>query len=297
MTNREAVLRSLVWHAVLGYPPTLGEIQAHAEALVEKNDLEALVAEDVVVQKRGRYMLRGEEHTLDELERRERFFPRKWAKIERLARILRWVPTIRFFAICNTTAIGNARDVSDIDLFFVVHPHSAWITRALLAGVARLIGRRPGERDADRDAWCFSFFVTDRALSFKELAKQPQDPYLAWWTLCLLPMFDDGVGAELWAAQSWAWSTRPRVRPWVAWHSRPRRRWTWGWDWLDRGCFLLQKWFGSKQLWEAAQTGESDVIFTRDVIKLHLDDRREVFRDQYESRCKILGIAPYLDAR
>lgn len=269
----------------------------HAEADIRREDVERLLAEGIVTEHRGRLVLSGEETTIDELERRERVFPRKWRKIQRLAKIMRWVPTIRWFAVCNTTAVGSARDTSDIDLFFVTHPHSAWVTRTVLAGVARLIGRRPGERDAERDAWCFSFFVTDEALSFEVLAKQPHDPYLAWWTLRLLPLVDDGVGEELWAAQSWMWRTRPRARPWVAWYDRPKKElWAVGmWRCVDRWCFALQQRFGSKRLQQAAQTGGSDVVLTEQIIKMHLDDRRVWFREQYESRCQMLGIAPYLD--
>lgn len=298
MQHREAILRSLAWHAVIGYPPTFVELQRYAEAMIHSEDLRKLVHEGVCLERRGRFVLPGEEPSFDELEQRERVFPRKWQKIQRLARLLRLMPTIRWFAVCNTTAVGSARDTADIDLFFVTHAHTAWITRTLLAGIARLIGRRPGERDGERDAWCFSFFITDQALSLEGVAKSPHDPYLAWWTMCLLPLFDDGVGKDLWEAQRWVWGTRSQARPWVAWYDRPQRR-LWGlagWKMLDRWCFWVQRHFGSRALWEAAQRGGSDVVLNDQVIKLHLDDRREMFREQYEIRCQMLGIAPYVDA-
>ncbi len=299
MENRKAILRSLAWHAVLGYPPTFSEVQMHAEADICREDVDRLMVEGLVTEHRGRLVLRGEEAAINELERRERAFPRKWQKIQRLAKVLRWVPTIRWFAVCNTTAVGNARDTSDIDLFFVTYPHTAWVTRTMLAGLARLVGRRPGERDAERDAWCFSFFVTDQALSFKTFAKQPQDPYLAWWALRLLPLLDDGVGQELWAAQSWMWNTRPQARPWVSWYDLPRRplRARGIWKRIDRWCMVFLRRFGSKQLQVAANLGGSDVVLTEQIIKTHLDDRRVWFREQYESRCQMLGVAPYMDTR
>ena len=58
-----------------------GELRHHAEVEIPDALVEALVASGEAVTERGRFVLAGEEASIDELERRERFFPRKWQKI------------------------------------------------------------------------------------------------------------------------------------------------------------------------------------------------------------------------
>lgn len=299
MSEREAILRSLAWQATLGYPPTLSELRQHAEAVIGDDEVDELIASGEVVSDRGRLVLAGEEASIDELERRERFFPRKWQKILRLARLLRWVPTIRWMAVCNTTAVGYARDAADIDLMIITRSGTLWMTRLILAGMARLIGRRPGERESERDAWCFSFFVSDQALSLKRYALAPHDPYLEWWTLRLLPLIDDGIGEAFWREQAWVWQRRPKAAPWVSWGAIQDRGSRVGplVRRVDAWCFKFLRRFGSKELLAKATEEGTDVVMEPEVAKLHLDDRRAWFREQYEHRCARLGIAPYADAR
>lgn len=299
ITAAEAVLRSLAWYMVMDYPPTAEELWWYTRAKRDECAMAELTNTSVCVTEAGRYFLPGYDHLLLEHERRNRFFARKWRRAQRLAALLRWVPSVRWLALCNTMAIGNARDEADIDVCIVVHRGTLWMTRLLLAGIAALFGRRPGERSGERDAWCFSFLLDDADLLLQRFALAPRDPYLEWWTIRLVPLLDDGIGEHIWAQQQEFLRDYPNAVAWIPW--RRKRAYREGafsaLAVIDRWIGRLQRKFGSRQLQTHASAGGTSVVMSDSVLKTHIDDRRELFRTQYEELCRSLGIAPYLDAR
>ncbi len=298
-----AVLRTVAWFMAIGYPPLEEEVLAdldvgpgmegisRVEALAA---IEALVAAGQVRRISARLVLPPYVALIAERERRERFFPRKWARIQRLGRWLRWVPTVRFLAVCNTTALGAARDEADIDLFLVARRGSLWLTRAFLLMCTALFARRPGQWRGERDAWCFSFLIDDADLRLEPFAERPDDPYLRFWARRLLPILDDGCGRELWEAQAWARVRHPSASSWLAWRSLPARSRPMPavFACLERCAFRAQWRFAPRGLRKMAAEPTTAVVLTPHVCKTHLDDRRTAFRLAYETLCRDLDVAP-----
>jgi hypothetical protein len=101
---------------------------------------------------------------------------------------LRYLPGIRGVALCNSIALGTAKKNSDIDIFIVSAKHKIWTARIFATLFFQILGvRRHGKKKAGR--FCLSFFVSEDALSFQNIALQPKDPYLAFWSASLLPVF------------------------------------------------------------------------------------------------------------
>lgn len=296
--REDSLLRTIAWYMAIGYPPLREEIWQDVEEKKEvsrheyETTLDYLIANKRVILEHGRVILPGFEALLPERARRARVFPRKWARVQQVAWWLRWIPSVRFVAIGNTVALGSSRDEGDIDLFVVTRSGTLWLTRGLLTLVATLLRRRPGQRNGERDAWCFSFFIDESSLDLERFAIQPRDPYLAFWIRHLVPVLDDGIGTELWNHQSWAWNHRPWARRWLSWRTtgsraNPVPAWL---SSIDRMAFHAQKRFGSRALWQAAERQNTHVVLTPNICKTHLDDRREVLRSQYEKLCTSLGI-------
>lgn len=298
-----AVLRTLAWFMTMSYPPLrqeviqdidLGEVWLETTPTKAQIDwvISLLVAARKVICQHDRLVLPGYETLFEEQSRRERVFPRKWRRIQNLARWLRFLPSVRFLAVCNTTALGSARDLADIDLFVVVREGTVWMTRGFLALCAAFTFRRPGERRGEQDAWCFSFFMDDSNVDLQRFALPDGDPYLRFWTRRLLPVLDDGVGTKLWEEQSFAWKRQPFASRWLSWRSMTTRAnavpsWI---KQLDLLAMRLQKLFGSKMLWQAAATDGTEVVLDAHTFKTHLQDRRRDFRMTYESLCTKLDI-------
>lgn len=298
-----ACLRTLAWFMAMGYPPLLEELVADfsvggGQAIPSRTEVERmfeqLEGDAQLIARHRRFVLPGYEGLFAEQTKRERSFPRKWRKIQRLVRWIRLLPSVRFVAVCNTTALGSARDEADIDLFLIVHEGTLWLTRGLLSLFAAVTFRRPNQRRGERDALCFSFFIDDADLSLQKFSLEP-DPYLSFWTRRLLPVLDDGIGQELWEAQAWAVAHQPFALRWLSWKtisSREKPVWRWL-AWLDGKALALQRRLGSKALWGAADKEGTEVVLNAHTFKAHLDDRRATFRDTYEALCERLEISAY----
>lgn len=299
-----AVLRTVAWCITIQYPPLIEEVvqdldlgEQWSESVPTKKEtretVERLVASGQFVMRRQRLVLAGSEMLFEEHARRERIFPRKWRRIQKLARMIRCLPSVRFLAVCNTTALGSARDEADIDLFFVVKEGTLWLTRGVLSVLAAFTFRRPGQARGERDAWCFSFFIDDSRVELERFSLR-DDPYLRFWTRRLLPVVDDRVGASLWEAQAWAWRRHPFIKRWLSWRTIPARTWNVP-SWLrrlDALAMRLQHRFGSRSLWDAAAREGTEVVLDTHTFKTHMEDRRDAFRVAYEQLCQRIGTTP-----
>jgi hypothetical protein len=299
-----AVLRTVAWFVTINYPPLLEEVVQDLDlgerwdgALPTKEQvceaINKLVTENKLSIRGHRLVSPGLEELFHEHARRERVFPRKWRRIQKLARMMRFLPSVRFLAVCNTTALGSARDGADIDLFLVVKEGTLWLTRGFLTVLAAFAFRRPGQARGERDAWCFSFFIDDKQLNLERFSLK-DDPYLRFWTRRLLLVLDDGIGVPLWEEQAWAWKRHPFIKRWLSWRVILPSAWMVP-SWLRRLDLLamkLQRRFGSRSLWAAADRAGTEVVLDAHTFKTHMDDRRDSFRLSYEQLCQNLETTP-----
>lgn len=286
-------LRALALYDAMDYPPTIPEL----ELMSEPGEIEY-----PLVEKHGRVVFHDRESLIDEHERREYFFARKIRRAKKIARFLAGINGVRFVALCNTTALAHARDEGDLDLFVITKKGVISQVRGL--AVARFLLTRPGVVQSEKDAVCLSYFIDDSALDLtahqlkaeRLVSGQEQynDPYFRGWFLSLLPLFDDGVTQDFWDANAEIRKTHPHAQPWmISEDLRVNRPW-----WriptgkiLEHFACVLQEKMLSKRL-KNMRNKDSRVIVNEHVLKFHVDDGREMYRERYRQTCKKYGMAP-----
>ncbi len=118
------------------------------------------------------------------------------AKAKRYVPFARHLPGVRAVFVCNSVAFGTADRGSDIDLLIITDADRLWVARVFCTLFFQILGlRRHGDRIAGR--FCLSFFTTEDALAFESIALRPHDPYLAYWTAALIPIFGTAVCKKL----------------------------------------------------------------------------------------------------
>ena len=273
-----------LWDA-MGYPPTEAELSAAGGFL----PLEA-----PFVSTRGRITFAGREDLVAEHEKREALFPRKIRAARKAAAWLARVSGVRFVALCNTTALAHARDGGDLDFFVITKSGVLTQTRGWAALRFALTGRRPGSREAERDAVCLSFFVDEKNLDLSPLMLPGDDPYFRLWFLSLLPLVDDGISRELWEANKTIRERHPSARPWIMHPSLnvpiPSIRLP-CLSLLEPLAVSLQGRSMSSSLREMMNK-DTRVVITPHVHKFHADDGREMFRTKAAETCKAYGVVP-----
>ncbi len=283
MEANAARLRAIAFYDAIGYPPTDAEL-----SLSSMRGATVSPAREW----RGRIVFEGREELIKEQERREAFFPRKIRKARHVARFLSRLPGVRFVALCNTTALANARDEGDLDFFVITHKGSLALARVLATTWYTLTGSRPGAGRSDRDTVCLSFWVDDSALDLSDLMLEGDDPYFRFWFLSLVPLYDDGVSTELWNANGTIRKAHPRATAWIPspdlhvkkpWLRFPR------FGFLDPLVRWLQERTFSATLKETRNT-DTRVVITPHILKFHTEDGRATFREQYRDTCKRYGL-------
>lgn len=302
---RRSLVATLSYFDLFDYPLTLAELMRHRYRFPDERPGADWSAADVLAAlddaafgtKDGHWFLAGREGTVGTRARRFRLAERKLARARRVASFLRFLPSVRLIAVCNSLAIANADVESDIDLFVVARPGTLWATRFAVVSALALLGLRPNDR-SHADKVCMSFFVSEECTDLSRCALAPEDTYLRYWIATLLPLYDAGgtydrfVGANAWVADRLpgfratdvAAAVPPAPRwarvfaPLVAALERPARR------------FQMRAFPG-----EIARLANLDsrVMVSDDILKFHVNDRRDEYERRFRQR--IEAVVPALE--
>lgn len=301
---RSSLLAALAFFDIFDYPLTLAEIRRFAYFSVGGRApslgecLESLAGLPVG-RKDGYWFLRGREATVEKRHERYRLADRKFRKARWLTAWIRRLPWIRLVAVCNSLAWSNAGPDSDIDLFIVCRPGAVWLTRFFTVGWLIVFGLRPAGAVGGRDRFCLSFFLSEKDLDLARFALPGGDPYLAYWLAGIVPIYDAGGMTErLWAANEWIRRLLPGSGP----HRYGRRRAV-GTEPkagsrkskendrnLSALSFHLSAFVERLQRRRfppeirAAMNRDTRVVVSDDVLKFHVNDRREEFRRRWREK-------------
>ncbi len=291
-----ALWRSLCYTDTIDYPPTFTEWIAWLDfGSEQKTDREAVIAAartliimGRVSERDGRITLPGREALVGFHAERVVFMPRKLRIARRVTAWLQRLAGVRFVALCNTTALAHARDLGDLDFFVVTRTGTIWQTRGWAALPFKLFNRRPRTDQEIADAVCLSFFLDESALNLEPLSLKGEDPYLRYWFLSLLPLYDDGIGQALWQENRRLRSRHPFASPWIVnpdLEISPSRLRIPSFPVLDPLARRAQERIlpVSIQHPDAQETG---VVCNDHVLKFHTQDARAEIRARYEACCR-----------
>ncbi|MCI0479365.1 hypothetical protein L0Y59_02365 [Candidatus Uhrbacteria bacterium] len=302
--NRDALLRTLAFHRTWGHLPTLAEWSLTRDVLPTQipspedaspcGEVERLMSVPSVVSCHGRYAPAEDGGVSVGRQREdEAWAPRKRRAARRAAALLARLGSVRFVALCNTAALGHARDGSDLDLFVVTRARTVFATRLLAAALFEALGRRP-RPGHERDAVCLSYFVADEALDLSSHMLPDGDPYFRHWFLSMVPLYDDGIGEALWRANAAVTSRHPFARPWIPPPDlrvpSPRLRVPIP-RFLEPAATSLSLRAFPERI-RRMMNADTRVMVTPTVLKFHVDDRRGTFRATYAEACRRFAISP-----
>lgn len=224
-----------------------------------------------------------------------RLASRKWRRALRVAGWFAALPWIKGIAIVNTLSQVSVKEESDIDLLILCTRGRVWLARLCVNIVLGVLRLRPGE--ARRDPVCPTFFVDEDHFDLSTIALPDGDVYLHFWLANVAPVWDfDGVFARFFADNAWALtrtgtsmcgSVSPAARLW-------RRLWrvcdTAGMERLARA--LQRRLFTDAVRTQMATPGNAVVVHDG-MIKLHVNDRRAMLREQWYAHYAALQKSPH----
>jgi hypothetical protein len=289
-----AIVRTLIWFSLTDHPVSAHEIYKWMLEPEHKYEMgqvvRALDVSEYLNQKiqrdQGMYALKGQLPISKMVRGRRRRFidaERKFKTLRRWSLFFRLLPGVRAVAAGNTLAWWGTNSESDIDLFIVTEPGTIWSGRFWSVLPFALLGRRP--HTGKSDPFCLSFFATTDALQMEGLCLE-RDRYMAYWIKSLVPVMDkDGCLDKLQQENRWVETFLPNASVRQMHHRhvpinlpspilQPKV--------LEPIFRSIQRRRLPLELRDMANT-DTRVVVTDDVLKFHVNDRREHFRDQFEA--------------
>ncbi|HTK04025.1 MAG TPA: hypothetical protein VL500_00405 [Candidatus Eisenbacteria bacterium] len=299
---QRSLLATLAYFDLFDYPLTLAELLRFRYRSPSEVSGAPCSAADVLAAlegpefgtKDGFWHLAGRDAVVGIRQRRFRLAEPKFARARRVARFLRTLPSVRLAAVCNSLALANADEESDIDMFVVTAPGTVWATRFIVTAALAALGLRP-DRHSHADKVCMSFFVTENGQDLSRYALAPDDTYLLYWMATLVPLYDAGgafgrfMAENAWVSRRLPGAVAPAGRaigtgapfwtrpllPLMAAVEGPLRR-------LQTRMF--------PQEISAMANRDSRVVITDDVLKFHVNDRRAEYERRFKERLAALEL-------
>ncbi|MBI5037657.1 MAG: hypothetical protein HZC01_03065 [Candidatus Kerfeldbacteria bacterium] len=255
--------------------------------------LEALKTNGRIAEQWGFYALPGRAEIVETRMDRYRLAERKYFRVQRLVRLLRFVPFVRMIGVCNTLAYSNSRREADIDLFVITSPGRIWQARFWLAGFLKFFRLRPSQVHTT-DTLCASFYTDRQHLNLESLAL-PEDIYLAYWIAQVTPIYDEGVYTHFMEQNRWVRLYLPNLQSKVL---TPRRRVRAFWV-LHRlieaiAWCIPERVFKNYQLkvmperLRSLANQDTRVVVDDTMLKFHDTDRRQQYHDAWRERVATL---------
>lgn len=302
---KAAIVKTLAFFDVFDYPLTVHEI--HKWLFMPDGDytitniLEALDFGEL--QKKiqcedGFYFLSGRQTIIETRRRRYLVAEKKYRIALRAASIIRFLAYVDMIAVCNNSGYSNARPQSDIDFFILVRSGRIWWTRLMVTIVVNALGlRRHGTSISNRV--CLSFYLSSSKKNISDLAKTPLDPYFFYWLVTLVPLYNINVYKSFFDDNIWVKKYIPNARHYLTTQMRsvPDTKMNMWYRRLDEAVmntsvgnvlnkisrFIQQKKM-EHNIHSAATEPNTNVIINDDMLKFHENDRRELYRHEWQER-------------
>lgn len=222
----QAIARTLCWFSIFEYPLTSFEIRKwmlQPERSYSLFEIQSVLEKSVWMKKHmwihqgffGLKQVDGKEVDPTQwVQKRTVGYvdtQKKMRLLKRVAAYFRLFSSVKFVAAVNSLAWAQTNERSDIDLFVVTKPHQLWFTRFWLVLPFVLFKARPNIRSS-MPAFCFSYFVTEDALSFESSRLHENDYYFAYWFASMVPLFDrQHIGERMEKANIWVHRLLPQT--------------------------------------------------------------------------------------
>lgn len=299
---QQSILKTLTFFDLFSQPLTVQEVYRFLycppSGVTRVDVVRELKSAVYVTKLDGVYALKNGKATMGLRGEHVRNYIQKMKHAKRATWLISCVPFVRAVFVCNTVGFGVPTEKSDIDVVVIAKDKTIFLTRFLVTMLLSVGGfRRHGRRVQNKI--CLSFYLAEKNLSLQSLAIE-RDIYLVHWIALLIPVFDpDQFHARMLRDNAWVSGTLPfACTPYIpAGHIRVSDS-VFG-RCIRRVCsfqFLLPLWRVCEmvtkrlQLWwmkdklERVRSVKSAVIVSDTMLKFHEEDRRVLYRDEWESK-------------
>lgn len=307
---KKAIVRAIVFFDLLDHPLTLQEIWRNFLFLSGNDENVVIIGEvlkimeadligRIIEQKNGFYFLTGRSDLVALRMRNQMLAVKKYEIALKTARYFKFVPGLKLAAVCNSLAMGNVQEESDIDFFIIADKGRIWTVRLFTNLINMIRAMRP-KPDNKNNKVCLSFYVSQEDLDLEKITL-PFDPYLYYWLALLDPILDDDCFNMFVSGNAWLKKYLPNFSGKIPHLSRRignsfrlkllhnlNDLWldSFAGDWLEKFARSIQMKKMSKNKIRLAEENGSSVIISDVILKFHETDRRQGFLIKWQEKIK-----------
>ncbi|KKS42023.1 hypothetical protein A3H03_01895 [Candidatus Kuenenbacteria bacterium RIFCSPLOWO2_12_FULL_42_13] len=246
--------------------------------------IDVLVGRSKIVLIDDFYFLPGREDIINLREKREQVSYQKIRKARRMARLLGFIPFIKMIAIVSNLGYLNADKEADIDLFIVAEKGKIWAVRFWSVMLMKILGQRPSKKGM-KDKICLSYYVSADNLNLEKTKVGEPDAHLCYLVAQYLPIYsEDDMWPRFVEANKWLNEYLPNfkygesdrrfiIKPKLVWLKNLIAKTELGFE--QRFYKEIQMRKMPAELKQAMHQGDKKVIVNDQMLKLHLNDKRE----------------------
>ena len=302
---QQSIIRTLAFFDLFSQPLTVQEVYRFLycppSGVVLADVVRELEHASYVTKLDGVYALKNGRATMRSRGEHQRQYIQKMKRAKRATSLISLVPFVRAVFVCNTVGFGVPTEQSDIDIVVITKDKTVFLTRFLVTMLLSITGFRRHGRQV-KNKVCLSFYLTESSLSLQSLAIE-RDIYLQYWIVLLIPIYDpQQIHARMLVDNAWVNETLPfACTPYIAASHIRVSDTVCGrlvrsicsfqcllslWRVGEMVAKRLQLWWMREKLARSRQI-QTAVIVSDSMLKFHEEDRRVLYRDEWENTCKM----------
>ncbi len=310
----EAIVETIAFFDLFDYPLTDFELWQYCKIKCSLADIKnILTAANILKTEEGFYYLAGRSKIIENRKRRYNYSDCKFKRARIVAKFFKIIPWIKMIAVSNIIGANNLKQESDIDMFIIAEKKRVWLTRFFCAGFMKILGLRP-RPGKEKNKICLNFYMSEWSMDLRKLMlgdnnigknnlgrnkawnlelgnwKFESDIYFIYWLVSLVSIYNIGSTYEnLIKANSWLKEYLPNWQP-VKMGRRRQAGQGLSKIYHDIVDLLLGGLEQSVKRWQLKKmpdnlknimNKDTRVIVNNKVLKLHIKDRREEYREKY----------------
>ncbi len=308
LSNLEkAIISTIIYFDIFNYPLTSVEVYKYllcptgkkidASFLEIKRILETSpLLKKRIQTKQGFYFLNGRETIISRRKQRYLIAEKKLLRAKKFIRMISKLPFIQTICICNSLSYSNSREDSDIDLAIVCQPNTLWLTRFLAVSLMELLGQRPSDEKM-KNKICLSFYISEDNLNLENYQSECPDIHFIYWQSQFFIVYQRNKNNFL-KNNIWSKKYLPNQIEQLANNRRAIKH-----DSKTKKicenvlCEFVKKYFNKSakkyqlrilptKLKVSNQQPTTDVVLENNILKLHVNDRRQEYNQKWRIKYK-----------
>lgn len=296
----KAILRTLAFFDIFKRPLTLEELwqnlyQLQASKIQVLLALRDLQKKRVVAKNNPYYCLAQNQQSFKVFEDNRQLRIANWQKVDRVIKILKFVPFIKNISVINSLSFNASGKDSDIDILIMTAKNRLWTARAFAVMILELLGQNKNQWH-QAGKFCLGFAFSQEQLNLKHLQLR-NDIYFTYWLAMLKPVWDRKIYQKFILENGWIFQKLPNWQEKET-ESYPEKKSIF--EKILSGKFgtKLEKFLGELQInkiWRSKENHRpgASVVADFKMMKLHAYDRRSLYQKRWEEKLRALKILTY----